>query len=179
LIPKCIKNPSAVSWRPKPNCELESCGTFSIGYYKFPVDLKARLASSISVDMNLYYVAFDSQRKLPIYVASYIDLTTYAKVMKRVNGFTVHPCAELNGKQAKNDDFKMTPAQLQQCNPKDASRAWDRGHLAPNALFTFNKKAALTSNFFVNIAPQDPFTNQVFERNCQKSYFFQKLYYIK
>jgi hypothetical protein len=42
----------------------------------------------------------------------------------------------------------------------DKRRSWDRGHLSPQHLFRWSYKSAKISNFLINIAPQDYFTNE-------------------
>jgi DNA/RNA endonuclease G (NUC1) len=91
-----------------------------------------------------------------------VDKYAYAKYpsLTRLNVFGSYTCPELAGQQVTAADFKMTPAQIIQFN-HGKQQAWDKGHLSPYALFMWSYKAAKTSNFYVNIAPQDPYTNQV------------------
>lgn len=133
------KNDKNAFWQPKPDCEIQKCGTGNYPLISVETDRKVA-----------YTVYFDKKRKLPIWSFSIHDTTN--NVMKgikvgRAGSFYLHPCAQLKNYQGTKQHYRLSK--------------WDRGHLTPSDAHRYSKKASKSSNLFINIAPQDPWTNQV------------------
>jgi DNA/RNA endonuclease G (NUC1) len=165
LTSACILTANyTAEWSPSLTCIQDSCGVEDRnGYYKFPVNIKSIFSPTGFDDMiNVYYVVFDSHRKLPIYTATYVSNISYIERLNRLSGFQPYTCIQLNRKQAKRWDFEMTEEQKQKMNKTCVKqKAWDRGHLSSQHFFRWSYKSAKTSNFFINYAPQDPWYDAV------------------
>jgi hypothetical protein len=75
----------------------------------------------------------------------------------RVDTFRVYDCNSIADKQTLcNNSYKMTPDQ----EKLSGKTAFDRGHLTPANPFRFSEEAVRDTFYCVNIAPQDPYTNQ-------------------
>jgi len=82
----------------------------------------------------------------------------------RKDSFKILQCPQLAESQtACHKTFKMTPAQAS----KSGYTAWDRGHLVPVNPNRFHEEAMSTTFYCVNIAPQEPYTNQVSWRTIE------------
>jgi DNA/RNA endonuclease G (NUC1) len=152
---------NTADWNPTLDCVRDSCGSADAhGFYKFSVNVNSIFSPlRENGETNLYYVAFDSNRFLPIYSATYVSRISYMERLNRTDWFEPYTCLELARKQANDKDFEMTRAQIQRM-VKLKQKSWDRGHLSSQHFFRWSYKSARTSNFYVNIAPQDGFSNQ-------------------
>ena len=126
-------------WRPEPECKSQSCGAGK--YSLIPVETDGIVA---------YTVYFDTDRRLPVWSFSIHDrknrVTPLTKAI-RAKDFYQHPCPQLKNDQA--------------TKPQYTRSGWDRGHLSPSDAHRYSTKASKSSNFLINVAPQDPWTNQV------------------
>lgn len=162
--PVCTERNNAPLWNPQLKCDAQSC-TSVFGSGDFPLGVKAYRKLLSNLDINSYFIKFDKRRRLPIYSACFHDILQHQFGnlvadfdFDRKDSFTKHPCTQLaNSQSNKETDFKMTPAQVIKSGTKTA---WDRGHLTPYQAQSFSYKSSITSNLFVNVAPQDPYTNQ-------------------
>lgn len=162
--PVCSERNAVQVWNPQLKCDAQSC-TSVLGSGEFPLRVKAYRKLLANLDINSYFINFDKRRRLPIYSASFHDFLQHQSGnlvsdfdFTRKESFTKHPCTQLaNDQPNKPTDFQMTPAQMLKSGTKTA---WDRGHLTPYQAQSFSYKSGITSNLFVNVAPQDPYTNQ-------------------
>jgi DNA/RNA endonuclease G (NUC1) len=133
------ENDKNAFWRPKPQCKAQSCGTSN--YPLIPVETDRIVA---------YTIYFDTKRKLPIWSFSIHDtknrVTKLTKVRRERNFFR-HPCPQLKNDQGMKAQY--------------SGSGWDRGHLSPSDAHRYSVKASKSSNLLINVAPQDPWTNQV------------------
>ncbi|UJR22030.1 hypothetical protein I4U23_025097 [Adineta vaga] len=138
------KNKNAV-WDPKPACNPQQCGTGNNPYISVETDG--------IVAFTIYY---DKKRKLPIWSFCIHDsknrVTKDLKV-ERGGSFYKHPCPQLISDQPSDDHYTHS--------------GYDRGHLTPSDAHRYSDKASKSSNFFINVAPQDPFTNQDFWKKIE------------
>ncbi|CAF0812441.1 unnamed protein product [Adineta steineri] len=137
-------NKNAV-WDPKPACNAQQCGTGNNPYISVETDG--------IVAFTIYY---DKKRKLPIWSFSIHDsknrVTKNIKA-ERGGSFYKHPCPQLKSDQPSDDHY--------------TNSGYDRGHLTPSDAHRYSEKASKSSNFFINVAPQDPFTNQDFWKKIE------------
>lgn len=130
------KDANTARWQPTPKCEPQACG--AADYPHIPVE---------SDNIVAYVTYFDKDRKLPIWSFAIHDSKNMLRKVARGGDFYTHPCPLLNRKQGQNSDYSLT--------------GWDRGHLSPSASHRYSKKATRSSNLLINVAPQDPWINQV------------------
>lgn len=164
VSPVCTERNNAPVWNPQLKCDKQSC-TSSFGSGYFPVRVKAYRKLLSSLDINSYFIKYDKRRKLPVFSAAFHDILQHQSGnlvsdfdVDRKESFTKHPCTELANNQPNGaTDFEMTADQRKKSGTKTA---WDRGHLTPHQAQSFSYKSAISSNMFVNVAPQDPYTNQ-------------------
>lgn len=71
---------------------------------------------------------------------------TLKKSAGRHGSFLKHPCPELRSHQANDMSYLRT--------------GWNKGHLTPARVIRWSLKATRSVNLYVNVAPQDPVTNQ-------------------
>ena len=126
-------------WRPEPKCQPQSCGAGK--HSLIPVETDGIIA---------FTVYFDTGRRLPVWSFAIHDrknrVTPLTKVT-RAKDFYQHPCPQLKNNQATKAQYTRS--------------GWDRGHLSPSDAHRYSIKASKSSNFLINVAPQDPWTNQV------------------
>ncbi|CAF0939778.1 unnamed protein product [Adineta ricciae] len=132
-------NSKTADWEPKPSCSPQDCGTGDHPYISVETD-----------GIIAYTIYFDKKRRLPIWSFSIHDThnrVTAATKVGRTKSFFVHPCSQLKKDQPKTGQY--------------TNSGYDRGHLSPSDAHRYSEKASRSSNFMINIAPQDPITNEV------------------
>jgi len=131
-----------------------SCGSAQSGRYYFPIS-----SQSPKGQINLMYAQFDGNRHLPISTTTYHDSMNHIQTVPRVDNFRAYNCAQLPAPNVQSDcskTYKMTAAQ----QAKSGYTAFDRGHMVPVNPYRFHEDAVSNTFFCVNIAPQEPYTNQ-------------------
>ncbi|KAI5705619.1 hypothetical protein M8J75_000298 [Diaphorina citri] len=155
----CREERGQLKWPERGTCSLKTCpqGPFPLIVLETP-----QVAEYYNPDMGqfvtVYVVLYNKEKKLPVWSVTYLQAVS-DKILHRVdnsynalkpNGrlcyFYQHPCPELKHLQAKNSDYRNT--------------GWDRGHLTPASVARWSLKATRAVNLYINVAPQDPFTNQ-------------------
>ncbi|CAG7685875.1 unnamed protein product, partial [Allacma fusca] len=146
--PVCKKQPSGkFDWTPPPKCEPQSCGKLTGGIATFPV--RANHPQVASKKVAVYYIKYDSNKKLPVYSATFHDELNYLpnRAKRDSNPFKPHPCTPLVNKQLSNPNYVNT--------------GYDKGHVTPDqAISALGALPRESTYLFVNIAPQDRHTNQ-------------------
>lgn len=140
----CRKSGQVTRWSPDPKCDHDKCGA---GAYRIiPVKIRPPLLNlKVNGEMVAFVIYLDRDRRLPIWSAAVHDKLNTVPVIKRFKPFYKHPCL--------NDKQQATSADY-------AKSGWDQGHLTPANVMLFTRKASMSSNLFINVAPQDPFTNK-------------------
>lgn len=92
-------------------------------------------------------VKFDADVKLPIASIYLHNYLTDQNNLPRLDPFYDYPCPRLNGRVLKDSEYTNT--------------GWSRGHLSPQMAFRYNEAARAASNYLINIAPQDLWSNTV------------------
>jgi DNA/RNA endonuclease G (NUC1) len=131
-----------------------SCGTAQSGRYYFPIP-----SQSPKGQINLMYAQYDSNRGLPISTTTYHDSMNHIQSVPRVDNFREWDCPQLPVPNVQSDcskTYKMTAAQ----QAKSGYTAFDRGHMVPVNPYRFHEEAVSNTFYCVNIAPQEPYTNQ-------------------
>ena len=93
----------------------------------------------IVVEHTGYTVSFNSETKIPNWVAYELTAEKVAGTVKRDNGY--YPDPDIKAPQADNNDYR--------------SSGWDRGHMAPAGDMKWSKEAMHESCYFTNICPQN------------------------
>lgn len=104
-------------------------------------------------EITAYVVYFDAARKIPHWSVALhgseefgrLDLTALS-LKERHKSYLKHPCKELTRSQANQNMYRNS--------------GWNAGHLTPARNIRWSLKASRSVNLFVNLAPQDPITNQ-------------------
>jgi len=157
LKPFCLpKMPPA--WEIEPKCTSQKCGDELSNYRKFPINVKLDTSSSngnFEIDqeyeLSIYFVSFDTKLRMPQYSIALQDKKQKITNCKRKNYFYKHPCNEI---QITTGDFNNT--------------GYNRGHLTPNEAMCFSQKAANATFLIINVAAQDPDTNQQSWKDLEK-----------
>uniref|UniRef100_A0A8D8U6W9 Chitinase A1 n=1 Tax=Cacopsylla melanoneura TaxID=428564 RepID=A0A8D8U6W9_9HEMI len=151
----CKKINNKHTWPVDAKCTLKSCGAgpFPMIALETP-QVSSFYQPALGKYVTVYVVLFDKHRKVPVWsvtmqqaAASQLGGKSYntLKASARNKGFLQYPCTALKGHQANDDDYTNT--------------GYDRGHLTPANVARWSPKAKKVINLFINIAPQDHWTN--------------------
>ena len=131
------------------DCEPQSC-THKVEneVYKFPVFANY----DENKDLAIYYVAYNASKdfRLAIYSISLLDYLNHQVNIDRnsIRGWYNHPCPDLVKLQRAKNEFYT-------------DKGYQRGHFTPFKSMSINAISLLSTNLFVNIAPQDSYTNNI------------------
>lgn len=129
-----------------------TCGTQSNNIYSFTINAESPLGL-----INLFYVQHDGSRIMPFATTTLQNSLNHNQLVERVDNFRKHSCTAIQDKQTScSSTYKMTPAQA----ALTGRTAFDRGHLTPVNPMRFSESAVDHTFYCINIAPQEPYTNQ-------------------
>ena len=142
-------NPDSILGLEKASLE---CGSEVDDIYSFTIPAESPLGP-----INLMFIQHDGIRKMPFTSTALYNSLNHEVLVDRVDNFRELPCSALEGKQNNcSSTFRMTPEQ----QSFSGKYSFDRGHLTPINPMRFSESAADVTFYCVNIAPQDPYTNQ-------------------
>jgi len=145
------------------------CSAQTNGHYALTIEAAGYNGRQIS----LLYVVQNAPRRAPLLTVAFHDWWNQIKDFSRRDNFIQHPCTGLVNGQGicrTTQEFQMTPQQ----SAYSGRTAFDRGHLSPANPFRFTQSAVDATFYCVNIAPQDPTTNQQ-QWNSQEQWVETKL----
>ncbi|XP_054279682.1 uncharacterized protein LOC128997901 [Macrosteles quadrilineatus] len=152
---KCVgRGNQRPTWIPTPTCDRINCGAIPYPLISLQTPQVNKLGSTVFGHFVTVYVAlFNLFRKLPVWTIALHQSTQFgskdyaaSKDLLRAHGYKPFPCTQLARYQGSPSDYSGKP--------------WDQGHLTPANIARWSEKARLSSNLYINLAPQDPFTNQ-------------------
>jgi len=128
------------------------CGSQTNNIYSFTIEADSPLGK-----INFLFVQQDGNRVMPFATTALLNSLNHQDNVNRGDAFRKYPCTAIQDKQtACSNTFKMTPAQA----AFTGRTAFDRGHLTPAEPAKFSASAMDNTFYCVNIAPQEPHTNQ-------------------
>jgi DNA/RNA endonuclease G (NUC1) len=98
-------------------------------------------------ELQYLIVKFDTSVKLPLISIYEHNELTDQNNLGRLDPFYDYNCDRLKGLVLKYSDYTNT--------------GWSRGHLSPQMAFRYSEEARAASNYLINIAPQDLYSNTV------------------
>ncbi len=153
----CIKRGDKLQWRPQDShCELESCVASGFKSYYIVMSTPGGLNGK---KMTAYTVMYNKERKIPAWTVALHDKTNAIPRVPRHRSYLKHHCTELSSDQPNTNSYVFK------------GQTWDKGHLTPSEVIRWSHKASQSVNLFVNLAPQDPVTNQRIWRDVERNAF--------
>uniref|UniRef100_T1KLX8 Chitinase n=1 Tax=Tetranychus urticae TaxID=32264 RepID=T1KLX8_TETUR len=141
-----------LDWMPKPECKLKDCAKTNQVLISLTTPKNKLGAVGTSKHVVVYSVLFNKRRKLPIWSIALHQSNVWQHksyneffFKSRENRFKKYPCPSLVAYQANDLDYKDS--------------GWHKGHLTPANIARWSHKATLSSNLYINAAPQDGRTN--------------------
>lgn len=151
---ECVTRGDKLQWNHQGSCVPETCIVNGISHLIVLTTPKPE--SSSSKRITAYIILYNKDRKIPTWSVALHDSSEFGLFdltglsledsAGRYGSFLKHPCPELKSHQANDKAYNAA--------------GWDRGHLTPARVIRWSNKATRSVNLYVNVAPQDPYTNR-------------------